>query len=229
VERLEEKWIEPFKEFKENFEWFMRNRPEHVRGVVHTIDRSGERTHVLTILNQRQLQRLTARLFDPEEFLSRYGIRSLSKAHESSPFVFDGRVVAYEPGESVDRLKGGNSNWRGPIWLPTCFLLIESLRKLGTAFGTTLCVPANWTGHDVIPFHGAARMLADRLVDIFRRDEHGHRPCFGSDRKFQDDPAWRDLLLFHEYFHGEHGGGLGASHQTGWTALVANLIDEWRK
>jgi hypothetical protein len=229
VERLEEKWITPFAEFKANFEWFMKNRHEQVRGVVHSIERGGELTHVLTILNQHQLSRLTARLFDPEEFLSPYGVRSLSKAHERAPFEFDGRIVAYEPGESIDRLKGGNSNWRGPIWFPTCFLLIESLRKLGTAFGSTLGVPTPWADRTPTPFHDAARMVADRMIAVFRRDEHGRRPCFGDHWKFQEDPAWRDLLLFHEYFHGETGNGLGAAHQTGWTALVANLIDEWRK
>lgn len=228
VERLEEKWIEPFHEFKANFDWFMRNRQEHIRDVVHSVDRGGEITHVLTILNQQQLRRLTGRVWDQTEFLSGYGIRSMSKAHETEPFEFDGRVVRYEPAESVDRLKGGNSNWRGPIWFPTSFLLIESLRKLGTAFGDTLGVPAAWTGRETIPFVDTAHMLADRLIKIFTRDADNRRPVFGDERKFQDDPHWRDHLLFYEYFHGDTGQGLGASHQTGWTSLVANLIDEWR-
>jgi hypothetical protein len=229
VERLEEKWIEPFKEFRANLEWFMRNRPDLVRDVVHTVHRDGQCTHVLTILDQEQLCRITARIWDPGEFLSDYGVRSLSKAHETQPFVFDSREVRYEPAESVYRIKGGNSNWRGPIWFPTTFLLIESLRKLGTAFGTTLGVSAPWAGHDPIPFHGLAQELAVRLIRIFLRDSQGRRPFHGGVEKFQNDPHWRDQILFYEFFHGDNGAGLGASHQTGWTALVASLIDEWRR
>ncbi len=229
VERLEEAWIEPFKEFRANFDWFMKNRPGLVRDVVHTIDRDGQRTHVLTILDQTQICRMTELLWDPNEFLSEYGIRSLSKAHFENPFVFDQYRVQYEPAESLIRIKGGNSNWRGPIWFPTAFLLIESLRKLGTAFGNTLGVAAPWAGGDDIPFHGLARQLADRLIHIFTRDTEGRRAVYGGTKKFQEDPHWRDLILFYEYFHGDNGAGLGASHQTGWTALVASLIDEWRR
>jgi hypothetical protein len=229
VERLEVKWIEPFKEFRTNFDWFMMNRPKSVRECVHTVERDGEVTHVLTILNQKQLRRLTQRLRDPREFLSDYGIRSLSKAHEADPFVFDGRRVGYEPAESLTRIKGGNSNWRGPIWLPTNFLLIESLRKLGTAFGSTLGVPSPSDESDMMPFKDCAREIADRLIRIFTRDRADRRAVFGGARRFQDDPYWRDLILFYEYFHGDNGAGLGASHQTGWTALVASLIDEWRR
>lgn len=229
VERLELKWIKPFKEFTANFEWFMRNRADLVREVVHTVERDGDVTHVLTILNQEQLARITERIFDPAEFLSDYGVRSLSKAHEQNPFEFNGLYVGYEPAESHVKLKGGNSNWRGPIWFPTCFLLIESLRKLGTAFGSTFGVPAPGGDGMAIPFFEAAQFQADRLIRIFARDARGRRPVFGGAKKFQDDPYWRDLILFYEYFHGENGAGLGASHQTGWTSLVANLIDEWRK
>jgi hypothetical protein len=228
VERLEEKWIEPFKVFRANFQWFMKNRRELARDVVHTVERDGEITHVLTILNQDQLRRMTARLCDPDEFFSEYGIRSLSKAHETDPFYFDGRAVGYEPAESTARLKGGNSNWRGPIWFPMGFLIIESLRKLGTAFGSTLGASAPWCDRP-IPFHSLARMIANRYIRIFSRGDDGRRPVFGPSPTFQDDPAWRDLILFYEYFHGDDGSGLGASHQTGWTALVASLIDEWRK
>jgi hypothetical protein len=228
VERLEQKWMEPFREFRANVDWFMRNR-RHVRDCVHTVERDGETTLVLTILNQAQLRRLTQRLRDPEEFLSDYGVRSLSRAHCDQPFVLDGHVVHYEPGESAVQIKGGNSNWRGPIWFPTGFLLIESLRKLGTAFGTTLEVPAPEGLGDPIPFKDLAGDVANRLIRIFTRDEAGRRPVFGNSERFQNDPHWRDLILFHEFFHGDDGEGLGASHQTGWTALVASLIDEWRR
>jgi hypothetical protein len=231
VERLEEKWIEPFKEFRANFDWFMKNRVAHVRECVHTVEHDGEVTHVLTILNQAQLRRLTQRLRDPNEFLSEYGIRSLARCHREHPFVFDGNIVGYEPAESASKIKGGNSNWRGPIWFPTNFLLIESLRKLGTAFGSTLGVPEPGSEGDdgMIPFTTLAHEIADRLIRIFTVDEAGRRPVFGGARKFQDDPLWRDRILFYEYFHGDNGAGLGASHQTGWTGLVASLIDEWRR
>jgi hypothetical protein len=128
----------------------------------------------------------------------------------------------------VSKIKGGNSNWRGPIWFPTAFLLIESLRKLGTAYGADFTVATASSHGRPLTFNEMARDLADRLIAIFTRGSDGRRPVFGGTRKFQDDPHWRDYLLFYEYFHGDNGAGLGASHQTGWTALVASLIDEWR-
>jgi hypothetical protein len=224
VERLEEKWIEPFEEFRGNLHWFLEHRKEQIRGVVHTIEHEDDTTHALTILNQAQIRRLMKRVMDPEEFLSDYGVRSLSKAHRDHPFTFDGMAVGYEPGEAVSKLKGGNSNWRGPLWFPTSFLLIESLRKLGKAFGGTVASGAT----PGVPFNDMASEIANRMIATFTRDQQGHRPVFGSSPKFQDDPHWRDHLLFYEYFHGDTGAGLGASHQTGWTALIASLIDEWR-
>ena len=184
---------------------------------------------MLTIVDQDQLQRLLDRVCDPGEFLSDYGIRSLSKAHEAQPFEFDGRAVGYEPAEAVSKIKGGNSNWRGPIWFPTCFLLIESLRKLGKAYGPNFQLRTPATRGRTITFSDMAQDLADRLIRIFARDGTGRRPVYGGARKFQDDPHWRDQILFYEYFHGDNGAGLGACHQTGWTALVASLIDEWRR
>ena len=227
VERLEENWIQPFKEFREGFTWFMKHRSKMARSVVHTVERDGEITHALTILNKQQLLRLTSRIHDPGEFFSDYGIRSLSKYHEAHPFDFDGRVVRYEPAEAIERLKGGNSNWRGPVWFPTGFLLIESLRKLGKAFGERLGCPDPGK-QEPLPFHDLASQIANRLISVFTRDASGRRAVFGDNPRFQDDPHWRDLLLFYEYFHGDTGAGLGASHQTGWTSLVASLIDEWR-
>jgi hypothetical protein len=170
------------------------------------------------------------RLADPAEFLSDYGIRSLSRAHTSAPFVLNGLMVGYEPAEAITKFKGGNSNWRGPIWLPTCFLLIESLRKLAKAFGTEYTVQTQCAFGAPMTFGEMARIIADRLIGIFTQDPvTGRRPLYDGERQYHDDPHWRDLILFYEYFHGETGAGLGASHQTGWTALVANLIDEWRE
>jgi hypothetical protein len=224
VERLEEKWIEPFTEFRGHLHWFLEHRKDLTNGVVHTVEHDGEVTHALTVLNLEQIRRITRRIMDPDEFLSDYGVRSLSKAHARQPFLFDGQAVGYEPAEAISKLKGGNSNWRGPLWFPTSFLLIESLRKLGKAFGG----PVSAGPTPGVPFHNMAREIAERMIATFTRDEQGRRPVFGSSAKFQDDPHWRDHLLFYEYFHGDTGAGLGASHQTGWTALIASLIDEWR-
>lgn len=229
VERLEVPWIEPFREFSNALRWVLRNRQDAVRDVLHTVESDGLTTHVLTVLDGGQIARIMDRLWNEQEFLSPYGIRSLSRSHLKEPFVFDGRSVGYEPAESDVKLKGGNSNWRGPIWFPTCFLLIESLRKLGKAFGPSFSVRPPATHGQPITFHGMAHDLADRLIRIFTRDAAGRRPVFGGATKFQEDPHWRDHLLFYEYFHGDEGAGLGASHQTGWTALVAALIDEWRR
>jgi hypothetical protein len=230
VERLEQKWIEPFADFRGSLDWFLTNRRDLVNGVVHTQERNGELTHVLTIVNKAQLARILERVWDPAEFLSDYGVRSLSKAHEAQPFVFDRFSVGYEPAEANSKIKGGNSNWRGPIWFPTCFLLIESLRKLAKAYGPELAVPTPGSGGQPITFGAMARSLAERLIRIFTRDAAtDRRPVHGGRRVFQDDPHWKDLLLYYEYFHGDNGAGLGASHQTGWTALVASLIDEWRE
>jgi len=227
VERLETDWIEQFPRFRKNLQWFLKNRPDLIKDVVHEVrDQEGRiQTYVLTIVNREQLHRLLNRVWDPEEFLSDYGIRSLSKAHAASPLVFEDKSVGYEPGESVSKLKGGNSNWRGPVWLPTNFLLIESLRKLGKA----------WGQDDGIDLGGAhctywtmAGSIADRLISLFRVSKEGDRPALRGIPPFQHDESWKDHLLFHEYFHAETGAGLGASHQTGWTGLVASLIDEWR-
>jgi hypothetical protein len=229
VERLEMDWIQPFTEFKSSLDWFLRNRQDLVKDVVHSVRQNEKETKVLTIVDDEQLVRILQRVWDETEFLSQYGIRSLSKRHERQPFVLDGRPVAYEPAEASSRskIKGGNSNWRGPIWFPTCFLLIESLRKLGKAYGPTFQVPLGPARQATFP--KLAEDLANRLIRIFTRDPQGRRPVYGGARKFQDDPHWRDLILFYEYFHGDNGAGLGASHQTGWTALVASLIDEWRR
>ena len=229
VERLEEAWLEPFAEFRWNLNWFLTNRRSIVEDVIHSIKApDGTTTYLLTILDEHQLRRLLECLHDSSEFLSPHGIRSLSKVHEAQPFEFEGHRVAYEPAESASKLKGGNSNWRGPIWFPTTFLLIESLRKLGTAYGNSYTVATEGSGRESILLKTMARDIARRLIGIFLLDAQGRRPVWGGARKFSDDPLWRDELLFYEYFHGDNGAGVGASHQTGWTALVANLIDEWQ-
>ena len=198
-----------------------------VEEVIYIVEIDGKMIYLFMIVNQHQLKRLLKRMHNEDEFLSRYGIRSLSKYHEAHPFHREGAYVHYEPAESDNKIKGGNSNWRGPLWFPTTFLLIESLRKLGTAFGPKYTVKTPAAGGP-IGFRDMARDVARRMVDIFLVDGEGKRPVWGGAEKFQKDPYWKDEVLFYEYFHGDNGAGVGASHQTGWTALVANLIDEWR-
>ncbi len=229
VERLEEEWIAPFKNFTAAFHWFLHARQDLVKDVVHEVDYDGKKTYALTILDAKQLTRIMQRVFDPGEFLSDYGIRSLSKAHLEHPFIHDGLSVGYEPAESGVKIKGGNSNWRGPIWMPTTFLLIESLRKLGKAFGAKFEVMTRCHGEKPGTFPQMAGDIAERLIRLFMRGPDGRRPLYGGQEMFHTDPHWRDLILFYEYFHGDNGAGLGAGHQTGWTALIAALIDEWRR
>ena len=229
IERLEEKWLEPFTEFRANLRWFLENRGDIVQRCVTTVENASGKTHVLAVMNPEQLHRLLLVLRDPAEFASPYGLRSLSKHHEEHPFHFGGRSIGYEPAESIVKLKGGNSNWRGPIWFPTSFMMVEVLRKLNTAYGGKFIMQRLKDNSKTIHLDELANALANRLIAIFSRGKDGRRPAFGRDEKFQSDPHWRDHLLFHEYFHGDTGAGLGASHQTGWTALVASLIDEWRR
>ena len=238
VERLERDWIKPFPYFQENLDWFLENRRWLVDRTVSTVSGAAApgTTHVLAVVDHEQLRRLLARVVDAGEFMSPFGMRSLSKYHGTHPFVFGGAEVRYEPGEAVSKIKGGNSNWRGPVWFPTNFLMIESLRKLEKALGDRVRIPMDdgTTTGNVVTLSGLAKDLAERLISIFVPGPDGRRPLYGpagtkkSDR-YATDPHFKDLVLFFEYFHGDHGEGLGASHQTGWTGLVANLIDEWRR
>jgi hypothetical protein len=229
VERLEEDWIEPFHEFRSHLHWFLENRQDVVQRCVTTVEHGGKLVHVLAIVNPEQMRGLLERVWNPAEFRSDYGLRSLSKWHEQNPFDFGGARVGYEPAESPEKLKGGNSNWRGPVWFPTTFMMIESLRKLGKAYGPQVLIDSPVPGEPDVKLDDMARGFAERLISLFTRSSDGRRPAHGWYEKFQRDPHWRDLLLFHEYFHGDTGMGLGASHQTGWTGLVASLIDEWRR
>ena len=229
VERLEEKWLQPFSEFRESLHWFLHNRKSLLEGVCASVATPTGVTHLLTVFNEQQLRQVLSHVLDPAEFMSPFGMRSLSKMHEKTPFRHGEAEVRYEPAESSSKLKGGNSNWRGPLWFPTAFLTIETLRKLGTALGPSVKVPADGVDGPLRDLWAVAEDQANRMIRLFTRNEKGERPVHGQRRKFQDDPHWRDLPLFYEYFHAETGEGLGASHQTGWTALVASLIDEWRR
>jgi hypothetical protein len=181
---------------------------------------------LLAIADKAKLDRILPRMLDGSQFLSPYGLRALSKAHEHEPFTFAGNAVRYEPAESTTGLFGGNSNWRGPIWFPTNFLMIESLQKYHHYYGDEYKVECPRYSDHWLTLWEVAAELSRRLTRPFLRDASGRRPVFGGVEKFQSDPHWRDYLLFYEYFHGDNGAGLGASHQTGWTALVAKLIQQ---
>ncbi|HEV7707356.1 MAG TPA: glucosidase [Asanoa sp.] len=216
-------------ELAQRLRWFLHNRPEYGL-VVGTRRRSGDgrQQRLLSMVAPEQLVRMLARMFDETEFLSPYGLRTLSRQHLDKPFTVSlgGQefTVGYEPAESTSGLFGGNSNWRGPIWLPTNYLLIGALREFGAFFGEDLLVEYP-TGSGVkLPLHTIADDLSRRLISLFTRDRTGRRPIYGACDLFQTHPDWRDLISFPEYFHGDNGAGLGAWHQTGWTALVADLI-----
>jgi Glycosyl hydrolase family 63 C-terminal domain len=229
VERLDEQSTRALPGFRESLDWFLRNKPHIVGNLCLPLDPGGKREYLLAVVDEAQLRRMLQRVLDPDEFLSHWGLRSLSKNHEVHPFRFADQEVRYAPGEADVKIMGGNSNWRGPVWFPTTYLMIESLRMLGEAYGPGFMVPADGRSGPPATLGQVADDLADRLIRIFTRDASGRRPVHGDRRKFQEDPYWRDLILFHEYFHAETGEGLGASHQTGWTGLVASLIDERRR
>jgi hypothetical protein len=183
---------------------------------------------LLAVFNPQKLRRILERLLDEAEFLSPYGIRSLSRYHREHPYemTVDGHTyrVDYEPAESSTGLFGGNSNWRGPIWMPVNALLVQSLRKLYCFYGEAFTVECPKGSGRQLSLWDVADEIARRLNDIFLHDASGRRPVYGGTEKFQRDPHWRDLVLFYEYFHGDNGAGLGAGHQTGWTGLVAWLL-----
>jgi hypothetical protein len=209
--------------FRRRTEWFLDKNPLLSEAIVGRLDGR----QVLCAVPPERLERVLAHLFDGSKFLSAFGPRSLSKEHETEPVVrFLGNrqlEVSYEPGESITRMKGGNSNWRGPIWFPTGYMIYRSLLRLNHGFGDAMMVPAV-DGHPPRTLMAAADEIASRMVSIFERGADGRRPVYGRSHLFQNDPHFRDKLLFYEYFHGETGEGLGASHQTGWTALVAEMV-----
>src|SRR5271165_3274670 len=182
-----------------------------------------------SVCNKEKLQRILKYMLDENEFFSPYGIRSLSKFHLEHPFVFhlEGQEykVQYLPAESNTGMFGGNSNWRGPIWMPVNALIIRGLLNMYPFYGDDFKVECPTGSGNYVTLFEVAQEIARRLSNIFLRDANGNRPVYGGARKFQDDPHWRDYILFYEYFHGDNGAGLGASHQTGWTGLIARTHD----
>jgi hypothetical protein len=230
VQTMEPELLNSMPAFARRLEWFIKNRPDLTANVacMHTEGRGARR--LFSIATPEQLKRILRIMLDESEFLSAYGIRALSRYHLKNPYQLhlDGIVhsVGYEPAESSIGLFGGNSNWRGPIWMPVNYLIVESLRRLHTYFGESMKVECPTGSGTYMTLAEAADEISRRLCDIFRRDASGRRPVLGANEKFQHDPHWRDYIPFHEYFHGDSGAGVGASHQTGWSALVASLIYE---
>jgi hypothetical protein len=208
--------------------WFLTNKPEYGDVVGAKKSRGGQQMRLLSMVGPDQLIRILQRMLDESEFLSPYGLRTLSRAHLAAPFTVHlgeaDYTVGYEPGESASGLFGGNSNWRGPIWMPINYILIEALRRFADFFGEDLHVEYPAGSGKMVGLRAVADDLSMRLVKLFLDDPNGRRPVLGDVELFQRDPDWHDLLPFYEYFHGDSGAGLGAMHQTGWTALVLDLI-----
>jgi hypothetical protein len=231
VEVLEEEKIRQLPGFYKRFTWFMENRKDLARHI-SSCD-YGEKLRLLAIPSRDQLERVLRYLLDETEFLSNYGIRSMSKFHEASPFILqvngDEYRVDYLPGESNSWLFGGNSNWRGPIWFPVNYLLTEALERYYHFYGNDLLVECPVGSGQRLNLQQVADEIDRRLASIFLKDKKGERPCHNGHPFFNTDPHWKKLVLFHEYFHAETGQGLGASHQTGWTALSIRHIEDYAR
>jgi hypothetical protein len=230
VETLEQDIVDRLPGFKRRMQWFIDNHPdvpEHIE--IFQCSRRGTR-RLLSLVNRGQLERVACYLLDESEFLSPFGIRAVSRFHKNNPYILHvngtEHRVDYEPAESSTGLFGGNSNWRGPVWFPINFLLIEALQKFHYFFGNDLTVELPTGSGRQVTLWEAASEISRRLTKVFVRSGEGTRPVYGGLQTFQKDPHWRDLICFHEYFHGDNGAGIGASHQTGWTGLVAKLIEQ---
>jgi hypothetical protein len=207
----------------------MRDKCPHQHSSFHDISLKGyANRQMMSALDETNLRRVLKIMLDPDEFLGDYGIRSISKRHEREPYRFvhnqQEYVVQYLPAESDSGLFGGNSNWRGPIWMPVNFAIIRALVVYFTYYGKDFKVDFPTGSGKLANLYEIAEDLAHRLASIFTPNPEGRRPVFGSQQTFQSDPHWKDHLLFYEYFHGDNGAGIGASHQTGWSGLVVNLI-----
>ena len=235
-EVLETDVIDRLPDFKKRMNWFLSHRKDLARHITYMADdpNSGhagkERHSLLAIPSRERLTRVLKYVFDENEFLSPFGIRALSRVHRDRPFVFtaggEEHRVDYVPGESTSGLFGGNSNWRGPIWFPVNYLLVEALERYHYFYGDSLLIEYPTGSGRKLNLKQIAQDLSQRLTKLFLRDETGRRACHGTDEAYTNDPHWRDLVLFYEYFHGDNGRGVGASHQTGWTALVARLLEK---
>jgi hypothetical protein len=228
VETIEPELLARLPEFKTRLEWYLNYRPDLAALVSRWYEPGRGERRLLSLLRGHRMKCLLKRMLDESEFLSPYGVRSLSREYLRHPYVFDGRgksfTVHYVPAESDSGMFGGNSNWRGPVWFPMNYLLIESLQKFHHYYGDDFTVECPTGSGKRLTICAVADELARRLTRLFLRDGSGKRPAFGGSAKLQYDPHFRDYLLFHEYFDGDNGKGLGAEHQTGWTGLIAKLL-----
>jgi hypothetical protein len=230
VETLEPNICARLHGFERRMNWFIEHRKDLTHNVAPMgLAGEGDR-RLLSIVDPDQLRRILRVMLDENEFFSPYGIRAVSRVHREHPFVY--RVgsqeyrVDYEPGESTTGLFGGNSNWRGPVWFPVNFLLVESLQKFHHYLGDDFKVECPTGSGQTMTLWEVAAELSRRMTRIFLKDGDGRRPVHGANDLYANDPHWQDLALFYEYFHGDTGAGLGASHQTGWTGLVAKLLQQ---
>ena len=230
VTTIEPAMLARLPEFRGRLEWFLSHRPDLAKLVSRWYESGMGERHLLAICRGHRMKRVIRRMVDPDEFLSDYGVRALSRFHLEQPFVLEmggqRNEVQYQPAESNSGLFGGNSNWRGPVWFPVDYLIIEALQQFHHYYGEDFKIECPTGSGQLLTISQIADDLSNRLIKLFLRDENGRRPAFGTQPVFQADPHWRDYILFYEYFNGDSGAGLGASHQTGWTGLVAKLIQQ---
>jgi hypothetical protein len=230
VDTIEPEIFQQLPNFKKRAEWFIQNRPDLTQNIACIKTKGMGERRLLAIVYPDKLRRILQTMLDETEFLGFYGIRALSRCHAEHPYIFEVNGsqfrVDYEPAESSSGLFGGNSNWRGPVWFPVNFLLIESLQKFHHYLGDDFKVECPKGSGHMMTLREVASELSQRLTRIFLKDPLGQRPVNGRTDAFRSDPHWQDLILFYEYFHGDNGAGIGASHQTGWTGLVAKLIQQ---
>jgi hypothetical protein len=228
VETLEPELLDPVPEFTKRLEWYLKHRPDLAALVSRWETPGAGARRLLSLMRGHRMKAVLRRMLDESEFLSDYGIRALSRYHLEQPYRFDwngsSMTVEYQPGESTSGLFGGNSNWRGPIWFPVNYLIIESLQKFHHYYGDEFKIECPTGSGRYLTIAQVAAELGRRLTRLFTRDENGRRPVFGQNDRLQNDPHFRDYLSFHEYFHGDNGRGVGASHQSGWTGLIAKII-----
>ena len=228
VEVLDHELLEKLPEFAGRLRWFLDNRPDLASLVSRWQEQNQGEKHLLSLLRGHRMKKILQRLLDENEFLSDFGIRALSRFHYKHPYeiIVNGSPfsVAYAPAESTTSLFGGNSNWRGPIWMPVNYLIVESLQRFHYYYGDGFKLECPTGSGQFLTLNEIADTLSKRLSNLFLTDGNGCRPVFGKEEKLQNDPHFKNYILFYEYFHGDTGRGVGAAHQTGWTGLVAKLI-----
>ena len=228
VEVLDHRLFEEAPEFAQRLRWFLNNRPDLASLVSRWQDKNEGEKHLLSLLRGHRMKKILERMLDLNEFLSEYGIRSLSREYEKDPYQFNlngaNFIVSYSPGESTIDMFGGNSNWRGPVWMPLNYLIIESLQRFHYYYGDDFKIECPRGSGQYISLNEVACYLTKRLSNIYLKDNTGRRPFNGTYEKLQNDPNFSNYILFYEHFHGDNGRGIGASHQTGWTGLIAKLL-----